>query len=67
MSDKSFLTIPIEQIYRILDNLDDISILLSAREVCKQLNAIIDTYPRYQVNFTFILHSDLCFLGYRLT
>ena len=47
MSDKvslSCVTIRIGQIYGILNNLDDISIFLSAREVYKQLNAIIDNY-----------------------
>ena len=57
MSDKvisSLIKLPIEFIYRILDNLDESTICLSCRNVCQRLNTIIDTYPRYQVNFRFI-------------
>ncbi len=49
----SLLTLPIELVYCILDNLDQLTILLSLRNVCIKLNAIIDTYHRYQVNFIF--------------
>jgi hypothetical protein len=45
----SLLTIPVELVYRILDQLDELTILLSARGVCKRLNLITDTYYRYQV------------------
>jgi len=51
-----FLTLPIELIYRILDNLDELTILLSMRNVCRRLDAITDTYHRYQV-----MLSDLFF------
>ena len=50
----SLLTLPIEIIYRILDELDHLSIVLSARGVCTRSDRIIDTYPHYQVNFTSI-------------
>jgi hypothetical protein len=46
----SLLTLPVELIYRILDNLDEASIFLSVRDVCTRLNLITDTYHRYQVN-----------------
>ena len=52
MADKvtlSLLTLPIELVYRILDNLDELTILISARNVCTRLNLIIDTYHRYKV------------------
>jgi hypothetical protein len=55
----SFLTLPIELIYRILDHLQLLDILLSVREVCSRLNVITDTYYPYQVNFTFIFYSDV--------
>lgn len=45
------LTLPIEFIYHILDNLDELTILLSCRDVCLRLNIIIDSYYRYQVMF----------------
>jgi len=45
----SLATLPVELIYRILDNLDELTILLSVRDVCTRLNAITDTYYRYQV------------------
>ncbi|CAF0901591.1 unnamed protein product [Rotaria sordida] len=44
----SILTLPIELVYRILDNLNDLTILCSVRNVCTRLNAITDTYHRYQ-------------------
>jgi hypothetical protein len=47
----SLLTLPVEIVYRILDNLNELDILLSVRDVCTRLNAITDTYHRYQVNF----------------
>jgi hypothetical protein len=54
----SLRTIPVELVCRILDNLDPLSILLSLRNVCTRLNVIIDTYPPYQVNFSFIFNTD---------
>jgi hypothetical protein len=47
----SLITLPIELVYRILDNLNRLDILLSVRDVCTRLNAITDTYHPYQVNF----------------
>jgi F-box domain len=61
MSDKitlSLHTLPVECVYCILDNLDELTILLSVRGVCTRLNAITDTYHRYQVNFTSIFKLD---------
>ncbi len=46
----SLLTLPIELVYRILDHLDDLTILLSVRDICIRLNAITDTYYRYKVD-----------------
>ncbi|CAF3086867.1 unnamed protein product, partial [Rotaria sp. Silwood2] len=51
MCDKTpatILTIPVDIVYRILDKLDDLTIILSARNVCERLNIITDTYHRYQ-------------------
>lgn len=52
MYDKKILflfTLPVEIIYRILDNLDEKAIFLSMRNVCQRLDTIVDTYHRYQV------------------
>jgi hypothetical protein len=51
----SLRTLPVEIVYRILDNLSPLTIILSLRDVCARLNLIIDKYYRYQVNFTFYL------------
>jgi hypothetical protein len=45
----SLLTLPVETVYRILDNLDELTILCSVRDVCTRLNLITDTYHRYKV------------------
>lgn len=44
--------LPIELLYRVMDRLDKFTILFSMRNVCMRLNAVIDTYNRYQVSFT---------------
>ena len=55
----TLLTLPIELVYRILDNLEQVTILLSLRNVCVRLNTITDTYYRYQVNYSIIFKSDI--------
>ena len=49
----SFLTLPIELIYRILDQLQPYDILVSVRNVCSRLDQTMDTYHRYQVTLAF--------------
>ncbi len=56
------LTLPIELIYRILDNLDELTILLSMRNVCTRLNAITDTYHRYQVMLSCFFKSHFYYI-----
>ena len=46
----SFQTLPVEVVYRILDNLHVGTILYSVHNVCNRLNAIINTYHPYRVN-----------------
>lgn len=63
MSDRvtpSLLTLPVELVYRILDNLDGLTILFSVRDVCTRLNAITNTYYPYQVNCTSSFSSKEC-------
>ena len=54
----SLLGLPIEVLYRILDQLDPKHILLSVRNVCQRLDTITDTYHPYQVNLTIDFSSD---------
>ncbi|CAF1321440.1 unnamed protein product, partial [Rotaria sp. Silwood1] len=44
----SFLGLPVEIVYRILDNLNEFTLVCSVRDVCTRLNMITDTYPRSQ-------------------
>lgn len=45
------MELPIDLIYRILDNMDKFTLLCSVRDVNTRLNTIIDTYTRYWVKF----------------
>ena len=58
----SLVTLPVELVYRILDHLDNFSILVSARNICTRLNTIIDSYYPYQVKFSQRFHKTLSFL-----
>jgi hypothetical protein len=54
MPDKNILslhTLPVELVYHVMDNLNILTILYSMRNVCKRINAITDSYYRYQVSF----------------
>jgi hypothetical protein len=53
----SLHTLPVEVVYRILDNLDEQIILFSFYNVCTRLDIIIDTYHRYEIIFGFIMKS----------
>ncbi len=48
---QNLLKLPVEIIYKILDHLDDLTILCSCLNICIRMNAIIYTYYRYQVKF----------------
>jgi len=47
----SLHTLPVEMVYRILDNLSDGALFLSIYNVSQRLNAIVDSYHRYKVKF----------------
>lgn len=49
----SLHTISVELIYRILDKLDDFTLICSMYNVCTRLNAVMDTYRRAQVKLNF--------------
>ncbi len=55
----SLITLPVELVYRILDKLDDFTIFCSMQNVCTRINAIVNTYHRYQVNFFFTVKSNI--------
>lgn len=44
------LALPIELIYRIMDDLDILTIEISLRNVCTRLKVITDTYRQHQVS-----------------
>jgi len=46
----SLHTLPIDIVYGILDHLDVYVILISCRNICQRLNAILNAYRRFQVN-----------------
>ncbi|UJR16389.1 hypothetical protein I4U23_003292 [Adineta vaga] len=51
-STATFLTLPVELVHRILDQLDTELILLSVRSVCKRFYTIVDSYNRLSIKFT---------------
>ncbi len=51
----SLSTLPVEIVYRILDNFDELTILCSMRDVCTRLNLIIDAYQRYKVTVGLVI------------
>jgi hypothetical protein len=53
----SLLTLPIELIYRIMDDIDILAIEISVRNVCTRLKVIAHKYRQYQVTFDFIIDS----------
>jgi hypothetical protein len=57
-SASSLHTLPVELIYRIMDNLDAEALLVSFRDVCTRINAIMDTYEPYTVYFILIFSRE---------
>ena len=51
--------------YRILDRVDDFTMIVSCRNVCIRLNAITDACHRYQVEFVFIKYKYLRYISSR--
>ncbi|CAF1200220.1 unnamed protein product [Rotaria sordida] len=61
----SLFTLPVELIYRILNNLDNQTILFSFGNVCKRFQSIINTYNQYKLNFQSVSKScfhSICYL-----
>ncbi|CAF3033810.1 unnamed protein product [Rotaria sp. Silwood2] len=59
MSRASLLSLPVEILYRILDHLDAHFILISLRSLCKRLQAVVDTYDRYELNVSTMSCSQI--------
>ena len=57
-SEVSLPTLPVELLHRILDDLDSSTVLLSVRNISRQLKAVVDTYDRYTLDFTSISKPD---------
>ncbi|CAF1268964.1 unnamed protein product [Adineta steineri] len=57
----SLITVPIELIYCIMDNLDTEALFRSLRDVSTRTNAIMDTYERYKTLTT--LHTPAINIG----
>jgi hypothetical protein len=51
-------TLPVETLHQIFDNLDGTTVLLSVRNVCQRLEAIVNNYNRYELDLTSISTSD---------
>lgn len=58
----SILQVPIEFLYRILDDLDEFTLLCSMHDVCTRLNMIMDTYHRWKVNSQLALSHEIFFV-----
>jgi len=46
----SLHTLPVDIVYRILDHLSDKSLFISVTNICQRLNAIQNSYQRFQVS-----------------
>ncbi|CAM4878708.1 unnamed protein product [Rotaria socialis] len=55
----SLLTLPVELIHMIFDNLSDFTIICSLRQVYTRLNTIMDAYPGYQELDTLFLCDEV--------
>ncbi len=60
----SLHTLSVEMVYRILDDLDSFTIMVSCRNVCKKVDDIIDTYHQYQVILTFYFQAHFIINNY---
>ena len=64
MSTADFLSVPVELLHRICDHLDFQTIFCSFRCVCKQFQAAIVTYNKFELDFTSISKSNLELVSY---
>ncbi len=50
----SFLRLPVELVYRIINNMNDGTMVCSMQNVCTRLNPILNSYYRYKVRYRFM-------------
>jgi hypothetical protein len=62
MSTSTLDTLPVEILYRLFDNLDIETIVLSLRYVCKHLYLTTSSYNRYRLNFKSISKPNFLFI-----
>ena len=55
----SIESLPVELLYRIFDNLDAETIILSIRPVCRLFRAVATTYDRYDLDLKLISKSGI--------
>jgi hypothetical protein len=58
MSVSCLETLPVELLYRIIDNIDTKTVFLSFRYVCKRFYAIINSQNRYKLDFRYISKTN---------
>ncbi|CAF4939473.1 unnamed protein product [Rotaria magnacalcarata] len=58
LTPSSLLELPVELVYRILENLDYVTILCSVHNVCTRLNMITGSYAPYKTMNTLDLRAD---------
>ncbi|CAF1668731.1 unnamed protein product, partial [Adineta ricciae] len=66
MSTKNFLSLPVEIVYLIFDNLDIHDIIHSVRRVSKHFYRITNSYNRYQLNMCSLKASAVKLLSHRI-
>ncbi|CAF1220004.1 unnamed protein product [Rotaria magnacalcarata] len=66
MSTASLDTLPSELLYRILSQLDVVTIFGSLYHACTRLRAITNAYDRYKLNFTYISKREFTFVSKRI-
>lgn len=54
----SLFDLPNEIFYSVFDYFTDFELVCSMRDICPQLNHIIDTYPRYEVSTILKINSE---------
>ena len=54
----SFLSLPVEVLHLIFDELDGATLFLSVREVCRSLRAAVESHHRYALDFTALSKPD---------
>jgi hypothetical protein len=62
----SLYSLPVEILYRILDDVDGQTILLSFRNVCTKFKAITNSYNQYKLDLTSISNANFVFICHHI-